>query len=219
MFQQPSITKLLHYDAPNLRLELEYVGQDLSKFVDGRGMSQLSEDTAHQIWIDISSGIEHIHAKKILHLDIKAENILLSEDCRAKICDFGFSVRHAIEPIFYDGGTPTYTPPEHVLDGRRGRPADIWASGITMMFAFGLIPLPPVGDWKIANIGDNGDDTTKMLQWLTEVEQSKKRIPSKLSVLRKMLIRNPSDRITSSDLVSNLRATPQIKALTKELFA
>jgi serine/threonine protein kinase len=88
-------------------------------------MSQLSEDTAQQIWIDISSGIEHIHAKKILHLDIKAENILLSEDCRAKICDFGFSVRQTVDPIFYTGGTPTYTPPEHLLDGKRGRPADV----------------------------------------------------------------------------------------------
>jgi serine/threonine protein kinase len=82
----------LYYDALTLRLELEYVGQDLLKFVDGQGMLQLSEDMAQQIWIDISSGIEHIYAKKILYLDIKAENILLSEDCRAKICDFGFSV-------------------------------------------------------------------------------------------------------------------------------
>jgi hypothetical protein len=77
-----------------------------------------------------------------------------------------------------------------------------------MMFAFGLMPLPPVGDWKIANIGNNGDDTTKMLKWLGEIERKKKRIPSNLSVLHKMLIRNPSDRITPSELVSHLRTTP-----------
>jgi len=109
MLQQPSIVKLLHHDAPNLHLELEYVGQDLSKFVDGRRMSQLSEDTAHQVWMDISSGIEHIHAKEILHLDINRENILLDEGSQAKICDSGFSVQHAVEPIPFDGGTPTYT--------------------------------------------------------------------------------------------------------------
>ena len=63
----------------------------------------------------------------ILYLDIKPENILLGEDGRAKICDFGFS-RKSVEPnelISYDGGTPTYTLLEHLLDGKRGRPADV----------------------------------------------------------------------------------------------
>jgi len=53
-------------------------------------MSELSKDIAHQIWMDISSGVEYIHSKKILHLNIKAENILLGEGRWAKICDFGF---------------------------------------------------------------------------------------------------------------------------------
>ena len=44
-----------------------------------------------------------------------------------------------------------------------------------------------------------------MVEWLLKVDRSKKRIPRKLSVLRKMLIRNLSDRITSLDLVNNLR--------------
>jgi hypothetical protein len=77
-----------------------------------------------------------------------------------------------------------------------------------MMFVFGLMPVPPVGDWKIANISNNRDDTTKMLKWLGEIERSKKRILSNLSVFHKMLIRNLSDRITPSELVSHLRTTP-----------
>jgi hypothetical protein len=72
-------------------------------------------------------------------------------------------------------------------------------------------------DWRIAKIGVDEHDTTMMLDWLSEIERRKKRIPSKLSVLRKMLIRNPSDRITAPELVSDLRTTPQIKALTAEL--
>jgi len=46
-------------------------------------MSQLSEASQHWIWIDISRGIEYIHAENINHLDIKPENILLGEGGRA----------------------------------------------------------------------------------------------------------------------------------------
>jgi len=88
--------------------------------------------------MDISSGVEYIHSKEILHLDIKAENILLGEGRRAKLCDFGFSVQHAVEPVLWDGGTPTYTPPEFLRTGKRGRPADIWDCGLVMMFVLGI---------------------------------------------------------------------------------
>ncbi|KAF4630413.1 hypothetical protein G7Y89_g7717 [Cudoniella acicularis] len=216
---KPSIIKLLNYDAPNLYLELEYSGQDLSKFVDRRLMSNLSEDIAHQIWIDISSGVEYLYSKKILHLNIKARNILLSEGRRAKICDFGFSVQHAIEPVLWDGGTPAYIPPEFLHTSKRGRPADIWDYGLVIGFILRMWPLPSRGRWIVANIRkEKGDTAAKMLEWLDEVERSKERIPDKYSLLLKMLAIDPSKRITSSDLVKNLRALPQAKALTGELL-
>ena len=115
------------------------VGQDLSKFVNRQRMSQLSENTAYQIWIDISSGMEYLHANNIFHLDIKAENVLLSERGRAKICDLGYSVQHAVEPIPFNGGTPTYTPPEFVPSGNRGSPADVWGGGLIMGFVLGSV--------------------------------------------------------------------------------
>ena len=54
-----------------------------------------------------------------MHLDIKPENILLS-DRRAVLCDFGASQirRHGgteIKFIKYNGGTPCYTPPEYMV--------------------------------------------------------------------------------------------------------
>lgn len=168
--------------------------------------------------MDISSGMQHIHAKEILHLDIKAENILLSEGHRAKICDFGISVQHAVEPIPFNGGTPTYTPPEYVRSGKRGRPADVWASGLVMGFVLGIWPLPPAGDWRIADIRHKAGAATKMLEWFDEVERSKERILDKHSLLLKMLAINPSHRITASELVKNLRELPQVEGLTRELL-
>jgi len=181
-------------------------------------MSNLSEDVAHQIWIDISSGVEYLHSKKMLHLDIKAQNILLSEGRRAKICDFGISVQNAVEPVPFDGGTPTYTPPEFLRTGKRGRPADVWDCGLVMMFVLGIWPLPPAGKWKIKDIRRKPGPAAKMLEWFDKVERSKERIPDKHSLLLKMLAIDPSKRITSSDLVKSLRALPQVKALTEELL-
>jgi hypothetical protein len=57
-----------------------------------------------------------------------------------------------------------------------------------------------------------------MLEWFGKVERDKKRIPDKHSLLLKMLTRDPSKRITSLDLVKDLTALPQVKALTRELL-
>jgi serine/threonine protein kinase len=216
--RQPSVARHVHYDASDLRLELEYVGLDLAKFVDGERMSQLSTDLQHRVWIDISSGLEYIHAQKIVHLDIKPQNILLSESNRAVLCDFGLSVERAVKPVSCNGGTPCYIPPEYLLDEKRGMPGDIWAFGVTMLFVSGLMPLPR-GNWKIVDIFRNEDVHMEMVGWLREVKKIEESIPEALSLLHQMLERNQTKRITASKLASDLLAMPQIKSIGAELIA
>ncbi len=216
--RQPSVARLVHYDASDLSIELEYVGPDLAKFVDGEKMSQLSTDLQHRIWIDISGGLEYIHARNIVHLDIKPQNILLSGSNRAVLCDFELSVGRAVNPVSFDGGTPCYIPPEYLEDEKRGMPGDVWAFGVTMLFVFGLMPLPR-GNWKIADIHLNEDAHAKMLGWLRKVEKVDKSIPEAFSLLRQMLETNSTKRITASKLASDLLAMPQIKSIRAELIA
>ena len=192
------------------------MGPDLSKFVDNFNMSKLSENERHQVWINVSSGLEYIHAKNILHLDIKPQNILLGPDSRAKICDFGFSVQ-CVSPIAHGGGTPHYIPPEYLNAGERGRPADVWAFGITMLFVLGLMPLPH-GGWKIADVREETDAQKKMRDWVKQVERIVKSIPDTLLPLRQMLVRNPRNRIMPSQLVSDLRVMPLIEVAPGELL-
>ena len=179
-------------------------------------MSKLSKNERHQVWINVSSGLEYIHAKDILHLDIKPQNILLGPGGRAKICDFGFSVQRVIS-IAYGGGSPNYIPPEYLNAGERGRPADVWAFGITMLFVLGLMPLPK-GDWKIADVREETDAQKKMRDWVKQVERIVESIPDTLLPLRQMLVTNPRNRTTPSQLVSDLRAMQLIEVASGELL-
>ena len=182
-------------------------------------MSQLSEDAGFQIWIDISSAMEYLHAKEILHLDIKDKNILLGEDGRAKLCDFELSMQHTVKPVAHNGGTPKYIPPEFILSGERGRPDDVWGFGIVMMFVLGILPRVSEGGWMIADVRVKAETAVQMAEWLDKVEQGKRRIPDRYSLLLKMLDANPRRRSTFSGLVKDLRTLPQVTALTRELLA
>jgi len=215
--QQMSVVKLIKHDASNLSLDLEYIGPDLAQPLDALRHSQLSKTTQHRIWTDVARGIEHIHARRIIHRDIKPKNILLGNDGRgAVICDFGVSakVNEGTELETFNGGTPCYVPPEYLFNSPRGFECDIWAFGITMLFVLGLIPLPQ-GNWKIASIMQDLDVRQKMIDWLQEVRQVVKAVPDTLSPLRAMLAENPRKRITAAALAED----PFLQPLTAQTLA
>lgn len=92
---------------------------------------------------DILSGLSYLHAKKLLHRDLKPQNILLSDADHAVIGDFG-SVkkipdgRHTVPG---SGHSLIYRPPESVISGEYGIPGDIYQVGILMYQLLGG-PLP-----------------------------------------------------------------------------
>lgn len=83
---------------------------------------------------DILSGLSHLHANGLLHRDLKPQNILVSDDLRAVIGDFG-SVKkipagHVTVPG--SGHSLIYRPPESVLTEQYGIPGDIYQVGIVL---------------------------------------------------------------------------------------
>lgn len=105
---------------------------DLLKYVKKR--SKLSESTAKRIFADIVIGLISIHGKNVLHRDIKLDNILLDENFRPKICDFGVSRFMINEEIINEQcGTPAYIAPEIIDEnGYSGFTADIWSLGVLL---------------------------------------------------------------------------------------
>ena len=123
----PNITKILEMfeDDKYILIIMEYInGGNLFSFVKKR--RKLSEKTAKFLFRQIMLGIKHIHSQKIVHRDIKLENILIDFNNNIKICDFGIG-RILDEPgeLLYDKcGTPMYMAPEILLSNKeKGYPS------------------------------------------------------------------------------------------------
>lgn len=92
---------------------MEYCSKgDLFDFLKHKARGQLSSEVANSLFSHILTGIDCLHERGAMaHLDIKLENVLLSEDYQVKICDLGFS-QSAHDRLFQCAGTDGYKAPE-----------------------------------------------------------------------------------------------------------
>ncbi|QDZ22899.1 serine/threonine protein kinase [Chloropicon primus] len=95
---------------------------------------RLGEREACLLFQQILSGMDYCHHSKVIHRDIKLENLLLDDRNNIKIIDFGLSAiasHHKKLKVYC--GSPSYAAPEIVA--RRhycGPPADIWSLGVVL---------------------------------------------------------------------------------------
>lgn len=130
--QHNCLVKLLHLELSDkkIMLCLEYVKYDLKKFWD-TNFKDKDPDIKHikYIMYQILLGVDYLHGKKILHRDLKPQNILISEkDLKIKIADFGLSRTYSIPIRCYTKEVLTlwYRAPELILG------AEYYATGIDM---------------------------------------------------------------------------------------
>ncbi|KAI1303772.1 hypothetical protein EDD11_005311 [Mortierella claussenii] len=93
-------------------------------------------DTRISFAIDISLALAYLHHKNIIHRDLKGENLLISENMRIKVCDFGFSRVEAkdddeMRRISYCG-TDGYMAPEILLGEDFDCSVDVFSFGIVL---------------------------------------------------------------------------------------
>lgn len=98
----------------------------------------------------ILNGLSFLHGQRVVHRDIKGENVLISDTGIAKLADFGASKRLGEEGTLMQTGslrgTPFFMAPEQMTGKAVGRKCDVWAIG-------GLALLCATGDppWKKKN--------------------------------------------------------------------
>ncbi|RPD53612.1 Pkinase-domain-containing protein [Lentinus tigrinus ALCF2SS1-6] len=97
----------------------------------------LREKDACKLFSQLISGVWYIHQKKIVHRDLKLENLLLDRHRNVIITDFGFANRfeHRSDDLMQTScGSPCYAAPELVIsDGLYvGSAVDIWSCGVIL---------------------------------------------------------------------------------------
>nr|XP_009589903.1 serine/threonine-protein kinase STY13-like [Nicotiana tomentosiformis] len=87
-----------------------------------------------QLGLDIAKGLSYLHSKKIVHRDVKTENLLLDKEGRVKIIDFGVSRVEATCPIDMTGqnGTMGYMAPEVLACLPYDHKCDVYSFGICL---------------------------------------------------------------------------------------
>lgn len=111
---------------------LHGAGMDLFDYIELN--SSINEREIKTIFRQVVEAVQHLHVNKIVHRDIKDENVILDENGTVQLIDFG-SAAYLREGKKYDTfcGTLDYAAPE-VLQGKKydGPPQDIWALGILL---------------------------------------------------------------------------------------
>ncbi|NWW85676.1 NEK5 kinase, partial [Rhynochetos jubatus] len=119
-----------------LYIVMEYCdGGDLMKRIHMQHGVLFDEDQILNWFVQISLGLKHIHDKKILHRDVKAQNIFLSNNGKvAKLGDFGIArqLNSTMEFAHTCVGTPYYLSPEICENRPYNNKTDIWSLGCVL---------------------------------------------------------------------------------------
>ena len=209
----PNVTKILEMfeDDEYILIAMEYInGGNLFSFVKKR--RKLSEKTAKFLFRQIILGIKHIHSKRIVHRDIKLENILIDLNNNIKICDFGIGrILKNEKQLLYDKcGTPMYMAPEILLSsktkGYEGFPVDIWSSGISLYIMLsGTLPFNLKNN-ESSDMSEESNNNNIELQY-SIINKEPKKI-EKISdeardLLKGLLNKNPRKRLTIEQILNH----------------
>ncbi len=112
----------------------EYVpGETLKKKIDEQTRLGLDEATAYAI--EVGRGLACAHASKLIHRDVKPQNVLIDAEGRAKITDFGIARSLEVHGLTATGrvlGTTDYVSPEQAMGQEVDPRTDVYSLGVLL---------------------------------------------------------------------------------------
>ncbi len=163
----------------------------------------LAPETAVSYTMQVAIGLSKAYEKGIVHLDIKPSNLMIAENDRVKIVDFGLArTTHQLQNIpSHIIGTPLYVAPEQIRGGLVDFRCDIFSLGITFFqMLYGFVPhaAPKVQDVF----------RRRLKEGLPSPDQVDSSVPKRLyEMIKRMTHSDPAERYgTYSDLIADLEA-------------
>uniref|UniRef100_A0A2K5RB44 non-specific serine/threonine protein kinase n=1 Tax=Cebus imitator TaxID=2715852 RepID=A0A2K5RB44_CEBIM len=125
----------------SLYIVMDYCeGGDLFKRINAQKGVLFQEDQILDWFVQICLALKHVHDRKILHRDIKSQNIFLTKDGTVQLGDFGIArvLNSTVELARTCIGTPYYLSPEICENKPYNNKSDIWALGCVLYELFNL---------------------------------------------------------------------------------
>uniref|UniRef100_A0A673X7U6 non-specific serine/threonine protein kinase n=1 Tax=Salmo trutta TaxID=8032 RepID=A0A673X7U6_SALTR len=109
-------------------------GGDLFKTINSQNGVQFPEEQILDWLVQICLALKHVHDRKILHRDIKSQNIFLTKDGTIQLGDFGIArvLNSTVELARTCIGTPYYLSPEICENKPYNNKSDVWALGCVL---------------------------------------------------------------------------------------
>ncbi|GIH68250.1 serine/threonine-protein kinase [Sphaerimonospora thailandensis] len=156
----------------------------------------LTPERTAEIGLQVLDALRAAHRQGVLHRDVKPENVLLAEDGRVVLTDFGIARIEADSTMTRTGlvGTPAFIPPERLRGSAAQRESDLWSLGATLYAA--VEGRPP---------HDKGMAMATMHAVLNEEPVPPKHAGRLGPVLTRLLAKEPEDRPGYDEVTRLLR--------------
>jgi serine/threonine protein kinase len=143
--QHPNVVQVFSWgeDQGTIFFAMELVaGRSLGEHLRTRG--SFAWQDAARLGIEIARGLEAAQTHGVIHRDVKPENILLADDGRLKVADFGLAKRVADAGTTASGvivGTPRYMSPEQAQGDTLDARSDMYSLGATLFHMLAGVPV------------------------------------------------------------------------------
>ena len=188
-------------DNESFNIVMEYCdGLDLRKYINEHKETNklIEKDLIYHIISDICKGLKEIHSKKLIHRDLKPDNLFLTGDLKVKIGDFGIAkqLNNINEYAKTKAGTMLYMAPEIINGEKYNNKVDIWSLGCiihelcTLNFCFEsnsineLVTKIIKSNHEKININIYGDDLQNLINLLLDKDYKKR--PTVEEIIKKI---------------------------------